>query len=129
MSSEADISPLILDVFAFFDALSDLKRATRKAESLKTSDGQTHKVEAVFTDGAGREAGLQKTEKGYKIVSDCHGLTPEQQKKQTESIQQIVQRYAYRKITAQLQREGYSVAEEQKQEDGSIKLLVRKWSA
>lgn len=129
MSSNADITPLILDVWAFFDALSDLKRAQEKVDTLKTSDGQVHKVEAVFDDGAGRKAGLQKTEKGYKIVSDCAGLTPVQKKKQDQSIQQIVQRYAYKKVVAQLQKEGYSVAEEQKQGDGSIKVVARKWSA
>lgn len=129
MSSEASIAPLILDLLSFFDALSDLKRATSKVESLRTSDGRTHKVEAVFEDGAGRQAGLQKTEKGYAVIADCHGLTAEQQKQQAVSIQQVVQRYAYRKVIAQLQQEGYSVAEEQKQPDGSIKMLVRKWSA
>ena len=129
MSSRADITPLILDVWAFFDALSDLKRAQTKVDSFTTSDGHTHKVEAVFEDGAGRKAGLQKTDKGYKIVADCAGLSPAQQKKQQESIQQIVQRYAYKKVVAQLQKEGYSVAEEQKQGDGSIKVVARKWSA
>lgn len=129
MSSEASLAPMILDVMAFFDALGDLKRATAKAEALRTSDGVTHEVEAVFEDGTGRQAGLRKTAKGYQIVSDCHGLTPAQQKKQAESIQQVVQRYSYRKVVQQLQREGYTVAEEQKQGDGSIKLVVRKWSA
>lgn len=128
MSSRADISPLILDLLSFFDALSDLKRATAKVDSFRTSDGQTHQVEAVFDDGTGRKAGLQKTDKGYRVVADCHGLSPQQQKAQTESIQQVVQRYAYRKVVAQLQREGYSVAEEQKQPDGSVRLVVRKWS-
>jgi hypothetical protein len=128
VSVEACIAPLILDVFSFFDALADLKRAKREAASFKTADGVTHEVEAVFEDGFGREAGLQKTDKGYQIVADCHGLSAEQQKKQADSIQQVVQRYAYRKVVAQLQREGYSVAEEQKQADGSIKLVVRKWS-
>lgn len=128
MSSHADISPLILDVLSFFDALSDLKRAVAKVDELRTADGQLHKVEAVFDDGTGRKAGLEKTDKGYRVVSDCHGLSPAQQKAQQQSIQQIVQRYAYRKVVSQLQREGYSVAEEQKQPDGSIKLVVRKWS-
>lgn len=129
MSSEANIGTAVLDLFAFFDALSDLKRASQKVDSFKTCDGRTHAVEAVFEDAVGRKAGLQKTDKGYRIVSDCHGLTPEQLKKQTESIQQVVQRYSHRKVLSQLQKEGYTVAEEQKQADGSIKLVVRKWSA
>jgi hypothetical protein len=127
MSSHASVSPLILDLLSFFDALSDLKRVTEKAQSFETFDGRRHEVEAVFDDGAGRKAGLQKTDKGYAIVADCHGLTAAQQKTQAQSIQQIVQRYAYRKVVSQLQKDGYSVAEEQKQPDGSIRLVVRKW--
>lgn len=128
MSSQADITPLILDLFEFLDALGDLKRASKRCDTLKTSDGRTHKVEATFQDALGREAGLQKTEKGYTIITDCHGLTTEEQKKQTESVQQIIQRYAQKKVLKQLMAEGYVVAEEQKQQDGSIKMLVRKWS-
>lgn len=129
MSSEADITPLILDVFEFFAALGELSRSSRKCERLTTSDGRTHQVEAVFTDALGREAGLAKTAKGYTIIADCHGLSAEQRKAQTESIQQVVQKYAQRKVLKQLQAEGYVLAEEQKQADGSIKLVVRKWSA
>ena len=128
MSAEADITPVILDLFEFLDSLTDLKRATRRAAELKTSDGRSHKVEAVFTDAVGREAGLQKTDKGYKILTDGHGLTPEQCRTQAASVQQVVQRYAHRKALKQLQAQGYTVAEETRQADGSIKLLVRKWS-
>ena len=127
MSESASIGPLINNIMEFLAALGDLRRATAKAESLKTSDGQTHRVEAVFEDGIGRKAGLQKTEKGYRVVADCHGLSAEQVKKQSESIQAVVQRYSYRKVVKQLQAEGYAVAEEQKQADGSIRLVARKW--
>lgn len=128
MSSEASILPLILDIAEFVAACAELKRATRKVEQLKTSDGRVHKVEAVFTDGLGREAGLQKTGKGYRVIADCQGLTPEQAKTQIRSISQVVQRYAYRKVLQQLQSQGYVVAEENKQPDDSIRLVVRKWS-
>ena len=129
MSSHASVSPLILDLLSFFDALSDLKRVVDKSAALEMLDGSRHEVEAVFDDGAGRKAGLQKTDKGYAILTDCAGLSAAQQKAQAQSIQEVVQRYAYRKVISQLQKEGYSVAEEQKQADGSIKLVARKWSA
>lgn len=127
MSAEADITPLILDVIEFFGALIDLGRTHKKVQEFATSDGRVHKVEAVFKDGLGREAGLQKTEKGYRVVADCHNLTPEQTKKQNESIQQIVQRYAYRKVVKELQGQGYVVAEEEKRPDNTIRLRVHKW--
>ena len=57
---------------------------------LKTCDGKTHEVEKVFVDGVGRQAGLRKTDKGYQVVTDCHGLSPAKVKKQAESIQSVV---------------------------------------
>ena len=129
MSAEADISPIILDLAELWGSLLDLALASCRVEQMKTQDGRTHKVEPVFKDAVGRDVGVQKAEKGYRLVTDGAGLTPEQCKKQTESVQQVVQRYAYRKAVKELQAQGYSIAEESKQADGSIKLLVRKWSA
>ena len=129
MSSEASIAPLIRDAAEFLLALGDLAMSAIEAKRLKTSDGRTHEVETVFTDGVGRKAGLQKTDKGYRIVADCQGLSAAQVKKQTESISQVVQRYSYRRVIQQLQSEGYAVAEEQKQPDGSVRLVARKWTA
>ena len=129
MSSHCTIAPFFYDIGMFMEALKDLKIASRKIAELKTSDGKTHKVEAVFEDGVGRLAGLAKTEKGYQLVTDSQDLTAEEAKKQNESIQQVVQRYAYRKVVKQLQAEGYQVAEEQKQADNSIRLVCRKWSS
>lgn len=126
MSQEASIAPLIMDIFALLATCEELGRAQRKVEQFKTADGRTHKVEAVFTDGVGREVGVQKTEKGFMLIPDCAGLSPEQQKKQTQSIQQVVQKYAYKKVVEQLKRDGYTIAEEgRKGED--IRLVARKW--
>jgi hypothetical protein len=129
MSSQASIGTIISDLQEFFSALSDLNCAYRKVERLKTSEGRVHKVEAVFRDNLGRQAGLQKTDKGYQIITDCEGLSPVEAQQQRESVQQIVQRYAYRKVLKELQAQGYVVAEENHQPDNSIRLLVRKWAS
>lgn len=126
MSQEASIVPLILDIITLLSTSQELGHAQRKVDSWKTHDGQTHKVEHVVSDGTGREFGLQKTEKGFKLLTDCHGLTPEQQKKQTASINQIVQKYAYKKVVEQLKRDGYTIAEEGKKGE-DIRLVARKW--
>lgn len=129
MSSHFTIGPFIWDISMFMKALDDLKIATEKLDELKAGDGSVHKVELAFKDGAGRLAGLEKAEKGYRIITDSQGLSPEQAKKQAESVSQIVQRYSYRKVVKELQAQGYAVAEEQKEADNSIRLVCRKWVA
>lgn len=126
MSQEASIAPLIMDIFALLSTCDELGRAQRKVDSFRTNDGQTHKVEAVFTDGIGRQVGVQQTEKGFRLIPDCVGLSAEQQKTQTQSIQQVVQKYAYKKVVEQLKRDGYTIAEEGKKGE-DIRLVARKW--
>ena len=127
MSGEADIAVTLDDIAAFIGAIEDLGRGIANLFSLTTSDGQKHKVEAVFDDGVGRKAGIKKTAQGFAIVKDCHGLSPAQKATQDKSIKQVVQRYSYRKVVKQLQSQGYAVAEEKKGTDGSIRLVARKW--
>lgn len=127
MSSEACVAAQIFDLAELFSALKDLKKTWQQIDKLETSDGKAHDVEGVFVDGMGRKAGLQKTPEGYRIITDTCGLNADQLKMQTESVQQVVQRYAYRKVLKELQTQGYVVAEEEKRPDNTIRLIVRKW--
>ncbi|MFA6318482.1 MAG: DUF1257 domain-containing protein [Elusimicrobiota bacterium] len=129
MSGEADISVTIDDLAAFCDVLAEIGRGVANLLSLTTSDGQKHKVSAVFDDGVGRKAGIKKTAGGFAIVKDCHGLTPAQKQAQDKAINKVVQRYSYKKVVQKLQSQGYSVAEEKNQADGTIRLVARKWGA
>ncbi|MBI5624846.1 MAG: DUF1257 domain-containing protein [Elusimicrobia bacterium] len=129
MSETADLAVSFDDLASFIGALADIGRDLVKSYELATSDGVRHPVEAVFDDGVGRKAGIRKTAKGFAIVKDCHGLTPAQRARQDKSVSQVVQRYSYRKVVKQLQSQGYTVAEEKNQADGSIRLVARKWEA
>ena len=48
-------------------------------------------------------------------------------KPQEKSVNEIVRRYSQRKVVKELQAQGYSVAEEEKRADGTIRILARKW--
>jgi uncharacterized protein DUF1257 len=39
----------------------------------------------------------------------------------------IAQRYAYSRVTQELKRKGYQIAKEEKQKDGTIKLVAQRW--
>jgi len=128
MSAEALVVVAVMELAELIASLNDLKREHREANQMTTSDGQKHSVDIIFKDSIGRDVGVQKAGKDYKIISDCHGLSKEQMKRQSESVQQVVQRYAYRKVIKELQAQGYTIAEEEKRPDKTIRLVVRKWS-
>jgi hypothetical protein len=39
----------------------------------------------------------------------------------------VVQRYAYSRVLQELKQKGYQVAREEKQRDGSVKLVFQRW--
>jgi hypothetical protein len=44
-------------------------------------------------------------------------------------LRQVTQRYAYQTVVKETTKVGFQVAEQQKNEDGSIRLVVQRWSA
>ena len=44
-------------------------------------------------------------------------------------LRQVTQRYAYQTVVKETARVGFQVAEQQEQKDGSIRLVVQRWSA
>ena len=63
----------------------------------------------------------------YELVAD---LQYWQQNLSVEGfLRQVTQRYAYHTVVKETARVGFQVAEQQKNEDGSIRLLVQRWSA
>ncbi len=128
MSAECIILGKVVELAVLLKALYDMRRAYREVKKMTTSDGKEHDVDMAFKDSLDRDVGVQKSGDGYRLMADCHGLSKEDLKKQSESIQQVVQRYAYHKVIKELQAQGYTVAEEEKRPDQTIRLLVRKWS-
>jgi len=110
-------------------SMIDLGRQYKEISSMQTAGGKIYKVDLVVKDENGRDIGFQKTEKGdYKILADSGGLNAQQLKKQQDFIKQIRQRYAYNSVIDQLKKQGYVIAEEEKVQDNTIRVLARKWS-
>ena len=119
---------LVMELAQLAAVLGELRYEYRTAKQIKTHHGEMHSVDMIFKDAVGRDIGVKRTGTGYRLIFDRHDLSKEQIKKQTASIQQVVQRYAYRKVLKELQAQGYMVAEEEKRSDGTIRLIVRKWT-
>lgn len=130
MSSGGHIIGLEIRALAYLvNSIIDLGMQYKELSSMRTADGVTHNVDILVKDPNGRDVGFEKTKKGdYRVIADCGNLNSEQLKKQQDFIKKIRQRYAYNKITNELKKQGYVIAEEEKVQNNTIRLVARKWS-
>ncbi len=129
MSMGGCVGVVVSCLSTLINSIVDLGIEYKKSSSIRTADGKIHKVDLVVTDDSGKEIGFKKAETGeYNIISDCQDLTKTQLKKQSDFIKKIRQRYAYNTVMDKLKKEGYVIAEEEKVQNNSIRIVARKWS-
>lgn len=129
MSSHGSIITEIMDLIELKRTLTDLQLQFEAAKKMTTCDGTIHKVDVLIKDPNGRQIGLEKTEKGaYRFITDTSGLDNRQLKEQKDFLNRIRQKYAYNKIVTELKNQGYTISEEEKVQNNTIKLVARKWS-
>ncbi|NMG08686.1 DUF1257 domain-containing protein [Brasilonema sp. UFV-L1] len=128
MSHFSQIKTQIRNIDSLKDALSDLgvdwKQGSREVRGYR---GQTHNAEVTIEQENGYDIGFRWNGKEYELVAD---LQYWQQNLSVEGfLRQVTQRYAYHTVVKETARVGFQVAEQQKNEDGSIRLVVQRWSA
>lgn len=128
MSTHANIISEIFDLIELKNTLSSLKLQYDQMQSMATEQGIIEKVDVVIKDPNGRPVGLKKTKQGnYEFIADCAGLNDQQRKIQKKFINTIKQKYAYHKVLTQLKQQGYIIAQEEKVNDTTIRVVARKW--
>ena len=65
----------------------------------------------------------------YDLVADWWGVETTKGVSEAEFKDQLSQRYQYHNVKQACEEKGYAVEEEVNEEDGSIRLVVRKWGA
>ena len=123
MSSSADLEILLFGKDALLEAARLLGAAVREAQQLRTSVGKKHAVEFVIREGDA-EVGVKlnaKTGAATFIPVDCNGG------KGKALAGRIAQRHAYSKLMEELARKGYQISKEQRETDGSIRLVATRW--
>lgn len=130
MSSGASIVSLEIRALIFLvKSIVDLGLEYKELCSMKTADGKVHQVDLLVKDRNGKDVGFEKTQNGtYQVITDTSGLNQDQIKTQQDFVNRIRQKYAYNKITDQLKSQGYIIAEEEKIQNNTIRLVARKWS-
>ena len=69
------------------------------------------------------DIGLRSTPNGYEIVADWWGVRGV---KRQELTDKLMQRYAYHATRAKLEEQGFSLVSEENQENGQIRLVLRR---
>jgi hypothetical protein len=65
----------------------------------------------------------------YDLLADWWGVETTKGVSEEEFTQQVNQRYQYHNVKQACEEKGYAVEEEVNEEDGSIRLVMRKWVA
>ena len=90
--------------------------------------GQKTDAEIVIHASKTYDIGVRVTEKGVVFVADWWGVETTRGVSEEVFIKQIVQRYSYHTVMEAVQAKGYTVAEEEVEEDQTIKLKIKGWS-
>jgi len=128
MSHFSQIKTQIRDLTSLQAALTDLQIDWKSGpQPVRGYRGQTSTAEVVIEQENGYDIGFSQNQGQYELVAD---LQYWQQPLSVEGfLQQITQRYAYHTVLHETSRQGFQVTEQQQSTDGSIRLVLQRWSA
>ena len=128
MSHFSQIKTQIRNLASLQAALTELgidwKAGPREVRGYR---GQTRNAEVTIEQDNGYDIGFSWNGKEYELVAD---LQYWQQNLSVDGfLRQVTQRYAYHTVVQETARQGFQIADQQQNKDGSIRLLVQRWSA
>jgi hypothetical protein len=91
-----------------------------------------HEVDIAIKTGKEYGIGFIHTDEGtYDMVADWWNVKGSDRKvaeRLGKRMADVQREYAVRTVLEQTSKEGYSVMEKQEQEDGSVRIVVRRWA-
>ncbi len=128
MSHFSQIKTQIRHLSSLQSALTDLGIDWKPGPQIvRGYRGKTHSAEIAIEQENGYDVGFSWNGKEYELVAD---LQYWQQNLSVDGfLRQVTQRYAYHTVLAETALQGFQVAEQKQNQDGSISLVVQRWSA
>lgn len=128
MSHFSQIKTKIRSLPALESALTDLGLDWKSGpQPVIGYRGQTQTAALVVEQDNGYGVGFSWNGQEYELVTDLDFW--QQAWSVDRFLNMVTQRYAYHTVLNTTQSQGFQVAEESKAEDGSIRLVVQRWSA
>lgn len=124
MSQSVELVVVVQGLAALVRAITEEGLRHEEERELVTEDGRRHAVDLVVTDEHGTQVGVKVDEKTGVATFVGHD---EGGRRATALSRRIAQRYAYSKAVDELKRKGYQIAKEEKQKDGTIRVVAQRW--
>jgi hypothetical protein len=129
MSHFSNIKTKIRNIESLTAALTDLgidwKTGSQPVRGYK---GDSRTAAVTIAQENGYDIGFSRNEDNeYELIADLQFW--QQNWSVDRFISQVTQRYAYHTVVTAATKQGFQVAEEVDRQDGSIKLVVQRWSA
>lgn len=128
MSHFSNIKTQIRNLDSLQAALTDLGIDWKSSSSpVRGYRGQTRTAEVTIEQKNGYDIGFSWNGQEYELVADLEFW--QQNWSVDRFINKVTQRYAYHTVVQETAKQGFQIAEQQQNEDGTIRLLVQRWSA
>lgn len=130
MSHFTKVATKINDLVALRRALDQLGWKYKYAEEgveVRGWRGQTTKAE-IAVDMGKYDVGVVKQADGtYALEADWWGVETTRGLKEEEVVKELNAKYAYQRVVAAVEEQGYTIDQNAVQADGTVKLTVSKW--
>ncbi len=128
MSHFSNIKTKIRNLNSLKAALNDLDVDWKDGPAIvRGYKGQTHQADIVVEQNNNYDFGFSWNGSEYDLVAD---LQYWQQPLTVDGfLRQVTQRYAYQTVVQETANQGFNITEQAKNQDGSIRLVVQRWSA
>ncbi|MBD2485384.1 DUF1257 domain-containing protein [Planktothrix sp. FACHB-1365] len=128
MSHFSQIKTQIRNLSSLQTALSDLGIDWKAGpKEVRGYQGQTRPAQVVIEQENGYDLGFTWNGKEYEFVADLQFW--QQAVPVDHFLSKITQRYAYQTVVNETAKQGFQVSEQQNHQDGSIRLVLQRWSA
>ncbi|MBD1842283.1 DUF1257 domain-containing protein [Cyanobacteria bacterium FACHB-63] len=128
MSHFSQIKTQIRNLTSLQSALSDLGMDWKSGpRDVRGYRGQTQAAEVVIEQDNGYDVGFAWNGHEYELVADLQFWNLDHSV--DRFLSKVTQRYAYHTIVNESAQKGFQLSEQQKNEDGSIRLVLQRWSA
>ena len=119
------------------NCLKEMGYEVRENCTIKGYRYTKHKVDVAVSTKSGYEIGFVMDEEGvYNVVADWWGISSTSENEFARQLEeqfveverQVQQAYAVRTALEQLKRQGFDIVRQENREDGTVKLLARRWA-
>ncbi len=130
MSHFTKVATKINDLVALKKALDQLGwtyRHDAQGVEVRGSRGQTTRAEIAIDMGKYDVGVVRQTDGSYALEADWWGVETTRGLKEEEVVRELNAKYAYQRVVAAVEEQGYTIDDNAVQADGSVKLTVSKW--